>query len=128
MAGADSIQALNTGKADSLALQDSMAGKKVYESYCMVCHQDNGAGINGTFPPLAGADYLLADKQRSLKHLIHGFKDSITVNGIEYRGNVMPDFDLTEKQFQDVMNYILNTWGNKGGIVTLDDVRQAKTK
>jgi mono/diheme cytochrome c family protein len=122
----DSLQNLKNAKTDSLALSDTIAGKKIYESYCMVCHQANGNGISGTFPPLANADYLLADKHRSLKQLIHGFKDSVMVNGIYYRGNVMPDIDLTDEQVKNVMNYILNSWGNNGGFVTLDEVRQAR--
>ncbi|OUR72268.1 hypothetical protein A9Q78_07300 [Methylophaga sp. 41_12_T18] len=42
-------------------------GKKIYKSQCAACHQKKGQGIPGVFPPLAGSDYLLADKERAIK-------------------------------------------------------------
>jgi mono/diheme cytochrome c family protein len=124
----DAINAKKNIKSDSVVVFDTIAGKKVYESKCMVCHQENGMGVTGTFPPLAGSDYLLFDKKRALKNIMHGVKDSIVVNGQTYRGNIMPDIELTDEQIKDVANYILNSWGNKGGTVSIEDVKTAKNK
>ena len=122
----DSIPGKNSLKTIKNEKFDTLAGKQVYEAKCMVCHQENGQGVSGTFPPLAASDYLIFDKQRALKNVIHGFKDSIIVNGQTYRGNTMPDIELSDKQLKDVMDYILNSWGNKGGIVSLEDVKKAR--
>jgi nitrite reductase (NO-forming) len=118
----DSINSKNL-KQEQLSSKDSIAGKQVYESRCLVCHQPNGIGIPGTYPPLANSDYLLVDKKRALDNVVNGFKDSIVVNGTTYKRHLMPDIELTNEQVRDVMNYILNSWGNKGGIVTLEDVK-----
>ena len=107
---------------------DLTAGKKVYVENCMVCHQENGEGVSGTFPPLAKSDYMLEDKLRAVKQAIYGSKEPITVNGVEYPGSVMTVIDLTDEQVKDVVNYILNSWGNDGGTVTLDDVKASRTK
>ena len=48
------------------------AGEKVYQTYCTACHQANGQGLAGAFPPLAGSDYLLADKNRAISTVIGG--------------------------------------------------------
>jgi nitrite reductase (NO-forming) len=34
------------------------AGKALFAGTCSVCHQSNGAGLPGVFPPLAKSDYL----------------------------------------------------------------------
>ena len=109
-----------------VATADFSAGKAIYEANCMVCHQENGQGVTGTFPPLAKSDYLLADKNRAILQTLQGAKEPITINGVEYPGSVMTIVELEEQQTVDVVNYILNTWGNKGGTVTLDDVKAAK--
>jgi mono/diheme cytochrome c family protein len=117
---------LKKTKQEILTSADTIAGKKVYESNCLVCHQFNGIGVSDIYPPLANSDYMLADKNRALKNIINGFKSSVTVNGKKYKGNMMPDIEMTDKELKDVMNYILNSWGNKGGIITLKDVKAAQ--
>jgi nitrite reductase (NO-forming) len=106
------------------------AGKAIFEGKgnCFTCHQNTGLGVAGTFPPLAGSDYLLADKKRATRQAIYGSKDPITVNGTKYPGKVMVTVDLTDQEVMDVVNYVLNSWGNKGGTVTLDDVKNARAQ
>ena len=107
-------------------LQESIeAGKAIYEGKgtCVTCHQKNGAGIPPTFPPLANADYLLEDKHRAIKQTMYGADEPITVNGITYPGGIMTTVELTNKEVRDVVNYILNSWGNDGGVVTIEDVK-----
>ncbi len=111
---------------DTKAELDLSAGKKVFDDNCKVCHQENGEGVAGTFPPLANSDYMLADKMRAVKQAIYGSKEPITVNGVEYPGKVMTVIELTDEQVRDVVNYILNSWGNNGGTVTLEDVKAAR--
>lgn len=99
------------------------AGLEVYNSICMACHQANGEGIPGAFPPLANSDYLLADKTRAIKQVLNGSEGEITVNGVAFNG-VMPGQKeaLNDQQVADVLTYVLNSWGNNGGVVTADEV------
>lgn len=109
-----------------LDLQASIkAGKAIFEGKgtCIACHQKNGAGLPPAFPPLAGADYLLADKDRAIHQAMYGSDEPLTVNGKTYPGGVMTTVDLTNEEVRDVVNYILNSWGNDGGHVTLEEVK-----
>lgn len=124
----DSTQVEETTTTDTKVEMDLSAGKKVYEENCKVCHQENGEGVAGTFPPLANSDYMLADKLRAVRQAIYGSKEPITVNGVEYPGNVMTIIELTDDQVRDVVNYVLNSWGNNGGTVTLEDVIAARAQ
>ena len=101
------------------------AGKNVYDKVCFVCHQTTGMGIPKTFPPLAGSDYLLTDKNRAIEQVLNGSSGEIVVNGETYVG-IMPPQLLTDKEVKDVINYVLNSWGNDGGEITLEDVQNAK--
>ncbi len=99
-------------------------GKQVYITNCISCHMEDGTGMQGTFPPLAQSDYLMADTHRAIKLIKEGIDGEMTVNGVTYYG-FMPAQDLDEKQIADVMNYIRNSWGNKGEMVKAEDVKAA---
>jgi mono/diheme cytochrome c family protein len=98
-------------------------GAEVYNAQCMSCHMDDGAGLEGVTPPVAKSDYLMADKKRSIHQLLKGISGEIKVNGVVYNGE-MAAFDyLTDQEASDVMNYIRNSWGNKGDAVTPEEVK-----
>ena len=99
-------------------------GKKVYEKTCIACHQENGEGLEGSFPPLANSDYMLEDTDRAIEQVLNGSSGEITVNGKVYNGT-MPPQALNDQEVMDVMNYVLNSWGNDGGEVTLEQVKSA---
>ncbi|MGB1104360.1 MAG: c-type cytochrome [Crocinitomicaceae bacterium] len=103
------------------------AGEKVYISNCASCHQKTGDGLEGAFPPLAQSDYLLADKERAIQIAANGMDGAIVVNGVEYNA-LMSSQGLTNEEVKDVVNYILNSWGNDGGEVTLSEVESALSK
>ena len=100
-------------------------GKEVYTAQCLSCHQEQGEGIEDVFPPLAKSDYLMADKTRSIKQTLHGVSGEIKVNGKTYNGE-MSGFDLTDEEVSDVLNYIRNSWGNKGAAITPQEVAAAR--
>ena len=83
---------------------------------------EKGEGMEGAFPPLAKSDYLMADKARSVKQILKGVSGEMTVNGTTYNGD-MPAIDLTDEQVSDVLNYVRNSWGNKGTAVTPSEVK-----
>ncbi len=97
-------------------------GKEVYNLQCTTCHMEKGEGIDGVFPPLAKSDYLMADKNRSIRQILEGASGEMTVNGKTYNGE-MPAIDLTDEQVSDVLNYVRNSWGNKGPVVTPAEVK-----
>ncbi|WP_224999162.1 copper-containing nitrite reductase [Cesiribacter sp. SM1] len=109
-------------KAERLAM-----GKMVYTANCQACHQSEGQGIAKAFPPLAKSDFLNADIDRSIQVVTHGLEGPIKVNGQTYN-STMPKLKLSEEDVANVMTYVLNNWGNKGGEVTPDQVKTAKAK
>ncbi len=101
-------------------------GKRVFDRTCAACHQLTGIGIPGAFPPVAGSDFLNADKQRAMGVVVGGLTGEVTVNGNKFNG-VMPAWDLNEEDIADVLTYVYNSWGNAGHEVTPDEVAKARS-
>ena len=102
-------------------------GKRVYTQTCFACHQMNGEGMASVFPPLAKSDFLMADKDRSIRAITKGLAGPIKVNGKDYNG-VMPPVTLNDEQISQVLTYVRNEWGNTGEIVTVDEVRKVRAE
>ena len=110
-------------------LEQSIAdGKEIYNDFCVQCHLDNGEGVSGVFPPLAKSDYLLNNIEMSIRGLKYGLSGPIVVNGEEYDG-VMQNQGLDNLEIADVMNFILNNWGNESKeIITENQVANINEK
>ena len=105
----------------------SERGKEIYLRNCISCHMDQGEGLEGIFPPVANSDYMLADKKRAIQQTLYGANMEMTVNGKVYNGE-MNGFDITDEEMSELMNYIFNSFGNKGGTITPADVKAARKK
>ncbi|MDI1319228.1 MAG: copper-containing nitrite reductase [bacterium] len=104
-------------------------GKQVYMGLCFACHQPDGKGLPGAFPPLAGSDYLLADRERAIRTVLKGQTGPITVNGVIINSAMPPqEAVLTDQQIADVLTYVYNSWGNKGDAFTRDDVKSIRNQ
>ena len=113
----------NNDPTPSPELKKSMErGAEVYEGFCMSCHLSEGQGEPNAFPPLADSDYLMNKREESIRAVKYGLSGEITVNGITYN-SAMASFGLSDDEVADVMNYILNSWGNEDGdMVTASEV------
>ena len=89
-------------------------GATVYTANCAGCHQANGAGQAGVFPPLAGSDYVSGDTKRLGHILLYGLNGKINVKGADYNGQ-MPAWkgQLSNTDIANVLTYIRSSWGNK---------------
>jgi mono/diheme cytochrome c family protein len=121
-----SIVFLSAGIQDPMLKASIERGRDVYNDFCVTCHLGNGDGTKGIIPPLAKSDYLLNKRIESIRAVKYGQQGKIKVNGVEYNG-IMANQQLTDEEVADVMNYILNSWGNKGKkTVTVEEVRSVK--
>ena len=89
------------------ALETQMkAGEKIYIDKCVVCHQADGNGLKGAFPPLKDADYLVADPVRGIEQVLNGSNEEMIVNGEKYTAPMTPQVETKEDAIA-VVNYVL---------------------
>jgi len=104
------------------------SGERIYRVHCAACHQADGQGLAGTFPPLAGSDYLERGHGDLIRVVLQGVRGPVAVNGVEYDG-VMPNLSyLSDSEVADVLSYILNAWGNSGGVIEPGQVAAARAE
>ena len=104
------------------------AGKGIYEANCGACHQPNGKGLPGAFPPLAGSDYLQGKREDVLAVALFGLSGPITVNDQEYNA-VMPSMGyLGDEDLAAALTYVFNSWGNSLAAVTPAEVTALRAK
>lgn len=109
-------------------LEERVAGgKRIYDSSCFACHQANGQGLPGAFPPLAKSDFLNKDKNRAISAVIHGLDGAVTVNGKEFN-SVMPAQVLSDEDAANVLTYVYSIWGNSKKVVTPEEVKAVRAK
>lgn len=106
-------------------LEEKLAGgKRIYESSCFACHQSDGQGLAGAFPPLAKSDFL-NNKDKSISAVIHGLEGPIKVNGKDYN-SVMPAQVLSDEDAANVLTYVYSMWGNSKKVVTPAEVKAVR--
>ncbi len=107
---------------DRIEPKDMAIGQKIYNQYCMACHQSNGMGTSGRFPPLNGTDWVTGNKERLTNIILYGMEGAIEVNGEIYDG-VMPQHSfLNDDQIADVLTYIRTNFGNQAQSILPEEV------
>jgi len=115
--------AVHAAETAAGSFEELMAvGKTAYEANCAACHQANGEGLPGAFPPLAASDYLDGKREDVLAVALFGLSGPITVNDQEYNA-VMPSMGhLSDAELAAAMTYVFNAWGNDYAAVTPEEV------
>lgn len=124
--GAGDTEKTNTEKTNPNPVSsntDSLkTGQPEYVKYCLTCHQQDGNGVRGQFPPLAGNELITGPIDSLVRIVLFGLEGPVTVKGQEYN-QVMPAQDyLTDQQIADVLTYIRSSWGNNAQAVKPEDV------
>ncbi|MGB3618497.1 MAG: cytochrome c [Catalinimonas sp.] len=98
------------------------AGGEVYGQYCIVCHQQDGNGVTGVFPPMTDPEWIAGDDERLISVILNGLEGKIEVSGETYN-QAMPAHDfLTDEEVAGVLTYVRNSFGNAAGEITPEQV------
>jgi cytochrome c oxidase subunit 2 len=94
-------------------------GEKVFAANCVACHQANGKGVPGAFPPLDGSKVVNGPKDVQIATVIHGKAG---------KPAAMPSFAaLPDADLAAVITYTRNAWGNKvGDVVQPAEIKQVR--
>lgn len=98
-------------------------GGQVYTQRCQTCHQADGEGVSGVFPPLNRAEqWVTGPEGRPIRILLHGMEGEMEVRGNIYNGQ-MPGFGrLDDEEIAAVLTHIRQSWDNDASEITADQV------
>jgi mono/diheme cytochrome c family protein len=125
-----SAAATSAPPASAAILRDgaeSSDGAKVYATNCSTCHQANGQGLEGEFPPLAGNPVVIGDPAKVIHVVKYGLSGKIHMKGQEYNG-MMPAWgqQLSDADIASAITYIRSSWRNNANAVEPADVAAVK--
>ncbi len=109
----------------ALAMKKGASGYAV----CGGCHQGNGGGLPGQFPPLAKSEYVVGGTERLIRIVQHGLVGPVTVNGQGYNtpGGMQPfGAAMSSQDLANVLTYVRNSWGNEATMVTKEMVQKVR--
>ena len=112
----DAVNWAGGGTQAAAPVDPKVVGKRLYSQNCIVCHQADGKGVAGQFPPLAGSEWVNSDTKHGENHLVlimlHGHQGPMSVMGGSYN-NAMPQWkQLSDDQIASILTYIRSDWGN----------------
>ena len=117
------------GAVKVVALTRAQMGKKVFDTTCIACHQANGLGVPGQYPPLVGSEWALGSEARAIRIVLHGLNGPLTVKGVEFN-NVMAPLGaaLKDEQIANVLSYVRASWGNAAPEVSPEAVAKVRAE
>ena len=112
------------GAEQAAELSPHDRGKKIFAANCQTCHQANGLGVPGQYPPLAGSEFTTGGSRRSGMIVLKGLQGPVTVKGQKFGTAVMQPWDktLTDQKIADVLTYERSEWGNTASAVTAEQI------
>jgi len=124
------IVELTAEEKETLRLDRKISsGEKIFAARCASCHQGNGLGIEGQFPPLAGSEWVSADPAVIANVILKGLKGEIMVKGQKYGTSAavnMAAVPITDREIANVSTYVRQAWGNSSSEVFEDEVSRLR--
>ncbi|RFS24694.1 cytochrome c [Chitinophaga silvatica] len=115
-------------KKPAAAGSSAVRGKKVYEQYCLACHQIDGSGVPRMNPPLIKTSYVLGEKEPLINVVLKGMDASVPIDDEYYSNNMPPHAFLKDQEIADVLTYVRSNFGNKASAVTPAEVKAVREK
>ena len=109
---------------DDLSEKNISEGQQIYNTYCVACHQSNGKGASGRFPPLNDTDWVTGDQERLVHLILNGMEGPIKVNGEDYNGIMPQHAFLKDAEIAKVVTYIRTHFGNNAPPISSELVKK----
>lgn len=102
-------------------------GKAVYTKYCLACHQADGSGVPGMYPPLGTGSWADKEPKELIAVMMKGLSGKIEVNGETFNGFMPSQAQLTDEEIADVLSYVRSSFGNNFDPIDANLVKKVKS-
>lgn len=107
---------------------DMDAGQKAYQTHCQACHQADGSGLPGAFPPLADNPNIANNAEYIIENILSGREGELEVNGDKYDGVMPPMNYLSDEDVANIVTFVLNSWNNEGDAIAAEQVTEQRAE
>jgi mono/diheme cytochrome c family protein len=126
------IVELTPEEKEALHLERKISsGEKVFAVRCASCHQANGLGIAGQYPPLDGSNWVTSDPGIITNIILKGLKGEIVVKGETYGTSAavnMAAVAISDREIANVVTYVRQAWGNNAEEIFEDEVASIRSE
>jgi cytochrome c oxidase cbb3-type subunit 2 len=102
--------------------KEEFDGKSLYIANCQSCHQENGEGLKGAFPPLKGSLIVTGDNLELYVDIIMNGYDARPEYGV--MAGVGTNMEFNENHVAAIINYERTNWGNRAPKVTPEEIKK----
>lgn len=99
-------------------------GLALYKVHCANCHQLDGTGLEGLYPPIS-ADILKKNGRQVICWMQNGLNDSLIVNGKKYTQKMPANPNLQPLELAELATFIQNKWGGSEVVTDIEEVKLA---
>lgn len=110
-------------EAAGLAVPE-LDGAALYTANCQACHQANGEGLQGAFPPLKGSKFVTDDDPTLLINIIMKGYNGRASEGFGPMPPVGVNNGLTAEEITAIVNHERTSWGNNAKKVDEEEVKK----
>jgi mono/diheme cytochrome c family protein len=97
-----------------------------YQAVCATCHQAEGQGMPGAFPPLAGSEWIAGNPEVPIRIVLAGLQGPIEVKGATFNTLMPPPQGMTDEQIAEAITYARTHFGNTASKVDVEQVKQVR--
>lgn len=105
--------------------QYAVNGQKIYNTHCQNCHGADGSGLGKLYPPLTDQNFLKQNRPQLSCIVRYGMKDTITIHGQSFSGEMPANPQLTDLDIAYVLTYITTRFGATDSIYSHEEVTRA---
>jgi mono/diheme cytochrome c family protein len=118
------------GGGSRLPPDPKVVGKALFSANCITCHQANGEGVAGQYPPLAGSEVETGDATNQLIAIVlKGLQGPVEIKGKPFNNSMQAwEGQYTDQQLASILTYVRSDWGNNAPAITADMVKQMRSE
>ncbi len=118
------------GGQEEVAFDPIKRGDRLFRNNCAACHQADGQGVPGAFPPLDGSPWVVGAPERFVKIVMRGLQGAVDVKGNTFNGN-MPSYgenglDWSDQDISAITTYVRQNWSNEAPPIPEETVAEVR--
>lgn len=103
-------------------------GRALFAANCATCHQLDGRGLSGQYPPLEGSEWLAGNPEAPIAIVLMGLEGEIVVKGETFDSQMPPLDVLSDGELSQILTYVRSSWGNSASAVTAEQVAAVRAR